>query len=62
MPKPEAIAAVMLRIHRELDSLLSRSEKIIMEFANMAETIIAEIRIFNVNLNPDFNTLMYEDK
>jgi hypothetical protein len=50
MPKLQAIAAVMLRIHRELDCLLSWSEKIIMEFANMAETIIAKTRIFSVNL------------
>jgi hypothetical protein len=50
MPKLEAIAAVIFRVQRAVKYLLSKSEKIIIEFAIIVVTIIDMIRIFSVNL------------
>ena len=50
MAKVEAITPVMFNTQRDVECFLCPSEKIITEFAIIAETISPEIRIFNVNL------------
>jgi hypothetical protein len=50
MAKLEAIAPVMLSIQIAVEYFLCTSEKIIIEFAIIAETIIPKIRILNVDL------------
>jgi hypothetical protein len=50
MAKLEAIAPVMFNNKSDVKCLLWASEKIIKEFAIIAETIIPKIRIFNVDL------------
>jgi hypothetical protein len=50
MPNPEVIAAVIFRIHNEVYFLLSCSVKIIIEFKNAAEIIIARTRVFRASL------------
>jgi hypothetical protein len=46
----EATAPVMFNIQRDVECFLGPSEKIIKEFAIIAETTSPKIRIFNVNL------------
>ncbi len=48
--KLEATAAVMFNIQIAVECFLCGSEKIIKEFAIIAETIIPRIRNFKVNL------------
>ena len=48
--KLEAIAPVMFNTQRDVECFLCASEKIIIEFAIIAETIIPKIRIFNASL------------
>ena len=50
MAKLEAIDPAMINNESDVECLLSASEKIIIEFAIIAETIIPKIRIFNVDL------------
>jgi hypothetical protein len=50
MAKLDAMAPVMFNIQRDVECFLCASEKIIMEFAIIAETISPKIRMFNVNL------------
>jgi hypothetical protein len=50
MPKLEAMAAVMLNIHRAIECLLCAPENMIVEFAIIAEAIIKRMSIFNVDL------------
>jgi hypothetical protein len=48
--KLEATAPVMFNIQRDVECFLCASEKIIIEFAIIAETIIPKIRNFNASL------------
>ena len=50
MAKLEAIDPAMVNNQSDVECLLFASEKIIREFAIIAETIIPKIRIFNVDL------------
>jgi uncharacterized protein len=50
MDKLEAIDPAMFNIERDVECLSCAFEKIIKEFAIIAETIIPKIRIFNVDL------------
>jgi len=50
MAKLEAIDPAMFNIKSDTECLLCASEKIIKEFAIIAEAIIPKIRIFNVDL------------
>ena len=50
MAKLEAIDPAMFNIKRDVECLSCAFEKIIKEFAIIAEKIIPKIRIFNVNL------------
>jgi hypothetical protein len=50
MAKLEAIDPAMVNNESDVKCLLCGSEKIIKEFAIIAETIIPKIRIFNVDL------------
>ena len=50
MAKLEAIAPVMFSAQSDVECLLWASEKIIIEFAIIAETIIPKIRILRVDL------------
>jgi hypothetical protein len=49
MAKVEVIDPAMFNIERDVECLLSAFEKIIKEFAIIAETIIPKIRSFNVD-------------
>ena len=50
MAKLEAIDPAMFNNQSDVECLLFASEKIIKEFAIMAEAIIPKIRIFNADL------------
>ena len=50
MAKVEVIDPAMFNNQSDVECLLFASEKIITEFAIIAETIIPKIRIFNVDL------------